>query len=65
MVALAVPMAAPKAMVEVGPPLFCKVPRLRAALVTLVAHESPAWVTRLFAAVEGVIKFTVPVPVPA
>ena len=59
-----------KAMVEVGPPLFCRGPRLRAALVTTVAQELVlikvlvlvSKVTRLLAAVEGEIRFTVPVP---
>ena len=64
------------AMVSVGPPLFCRGPRLRAALVTTVAQELVlvkvlvlvSKVTMLFARVVGsltlpeTIRFTVPPP---
>ena len=54
------------AMVSVGPPLFCRGPRLSCALVTLCAQALVAlevtWVTILLAAVEGEIRFTLPVP---
>jgi len=60
MVALAVPMAAlpvSRAMVKVGPPLFCKGPRLSCSEVTVVAQEIEDCVVRLFA-----IEFTPPGP---
>ena len=63
MVALPVLMArlpAPKAMLKVGPPLFCRVPRLSCAVVTVVAQENEPCVTRLFAAVEGESSKTPP-----
>jgi len=49
-----------KAMVSVGPPLFCRGPRL--STLTVVAQEKVPWDTILLAAVEGEIRFTVPVP---
>jgi len=57
-----------KAMVSVGPPLFCRGPRL--STLTVVAQELVlvevfvlvSKVTMLFAADEGEIRFTVPLP---
>ena len=65
MVASPAPMATlpvPRARVWVGPPLFARVPRLISAEVFVVAQENDPWDTRLLAAVEGEIRFTVPVP---
>ena len=65
MVELPAPMAtlpAPKATVEVGPPLFCRGSRLSWALVTVVAQEKVPWVTRLFALVEGLTRLTLTLP---
>ena len=65
MVALPAPMATlplSRAKVWVGPPLFARVPRLISAEVFVVAQEKDPEDTRLLAAVEGEIRFTVPVP---
>lgn len=58
--------------VLVGPPLFCRGPRLSTELATLIAQAlvalDEAWVTMLLAAVVGSlrlpegIRFTVPPP---
>ena len=50
------------ARVWVGPPLLARVPRLISAEVFVVAQENDPWDTRLLAAVEGEIRFTVPPP---
>ena len=46
-----------KAMVKVGPPLFCKGPRLSCSEATVVAQEKFGKVTRLFAAEVGLLGF--------
>jgi len=61
-----------RAWVKVGPPLFCRGPRLSCALVTLCAQAlvalDEAWVTMLFAEIVGLlmlpegIRVTVPPP---
>jgi len=59
-----------KAMVEVGPPLFVRGPRLSRALVTGIAQELVlelgsvlvSKVTMLFRLVEVPIRFTLPAP---
>ena len=56
MVALPAPIAAlpaPKAMVKVGPPLFCRGPRLSWALVTGVAPVRVPIVIKLLVDVTG------------
>ena len=61
MVALPAPMAAlpaSRAMVNVGPPLFWRGPRFISAEVFVVAQDRPDWVTRLLAAVEGLMRLT-------
>ena len=65
MVGLPVPMATlpgRSAMVEVGPPLFCRGPRFKAAGDTVVAQATDSIVIRLLAAVDPAIRFTVPGP---
>ena len=65
MVKLAVAMATlpfSSARVWVGPPLLARVPRFISAEVFVVAQEKDPWDTRLLAAVEGEIRFTVPPP---
>ena len=66
MVALPVAMATlpfSRARVWVGPPLFAKGPRLISDEVFVVAQRKDPWDTRLFAAVEGEVTFTVaPLP---
>ena len=57
------PMAAlpfSSARVLVGPPLLARVPRLISAEVFVVAQVKVPWDTRLLAAVEGEVRFTVP-----
>ena len=51
-----------RARVSVGPPLLARVPRLISAEVFVVAQEKVPEETRLLAAVEGEIRFTVPLP---
>ena len=54
--ALPTPMAKlpdPKAIVDVGPPLFWSDPRFKFPLDTFVAHEGEPIVTRLLLAVAG------------
>jgi len=62
-------LPAPRAMVNVGPPLFCSGPSLRFALDTSVAQAlvlellaEVSKVTMLLVAADGVIRFTVPGP---
>jgi hypothetical protein len=50
----------PRAIVLVGPPLFARGPRLISEEVFVVAQEKDPEDTRLLAAVEGEIRFTVP-----
>ena len=51
-----------KAMVGVGPPLFCRGPRLISKEVFVVAQGKDPEDIRLFAAVEGEVTLTVALP---
>ena len=67
MVALPVAIATlpfSRARVWVGPPLFARVPRLISAEVFVLAQEKDPWDTRLLAAVDGEVTFTVELLLP-